>query len=48
LVLFFQKRTASSFDFQQQAARVFQAFLDAHQEGDGFAAVYDAVVVGHG
>src|ERR1700686_316946 len=35
-------------DFQEQAARIFQAFLDADQEGNGFAAINDAVVVGDG
>src|SRR3954452_14564797 len=33
-------------EVQQQAARVFDAFLDADQEGDRFLAVHDAVIVG--
>ncbi len=33
-------------DGEEEAAGVFQAFFDADQEGDGFAAIDDAVVVG--
>src|SRR3569623_2769719 len=33
-------------EIEHQARRSFQALLDAHQEGDGFLAVDDAVIVG--
>ena len=39
-------RCASGSDLDQHARRVLDAFLDALQEGDGFAAIDDAVVIG--
>ena len=33
-------------EIQQRTLRVFEIFLHAHQEGDGFLAVDDAVIVG--
>src|SRR4028119_1216264 len=42
------KRLWPVLTLQQQRLRVLYQFLDAHQEADGFRAVYDAVVVGEG
>src|SRR4028119_1185 len=42
------KRLWPILTLQQQRLRVLYQFLNAHQEADGFRAVYDAVVVGEG
>src|SRR5579859_284300 len=45
-----RRRDGSSIDpsleIQHQAGRILQALLDAHQEGHGFLAVDDAVIIG--
>src|SRR4028119_187337 len=42
------KRLWPVLTLQQERFRVLYKLLDAHQEADGFRAVYDAVVVGEG
>ena len=36
---------SAGLEIHQQAARIFQGFLDAHKEGDGAFAVHNPVIV---